>query len=225
MIARIVTWAVEKRWLVILLTVVAAIIGASALSRLPIDAVPDITNNQIQINVRAPALSPELVEKQVAFPIETALAGIPGLDHTRSLSRNGFAQVTAVFDDTTDIYFARSQVAERLNGAAENLPAGVQPEPVTSRSLPQAISSASGWAQAAAPQAPWAGAAASATTVSRGLAIRVSPATVPTEGASDAAASSSWARAAATRSTKARMGRARALTKPKTVGSPAVLAE
>ena len=77
MIARIVTWAVEKRWLVVLLTAIAAIIGATALSRLPIDAVPDITNNQIQINVRAPALSPELVEKQVAFPIETALAGIP----------------------------------------------------------------------------------------------------------------------------------------------------
>ena len=128
MIARIVTWAVEKRWLVVLLTVIAAIIGASALSRLPIDAVPDITNNQIQINIRAPALSPEFVEKQVAFPIETALAGIPGLDYTRSLSRNGFAQVTAVFTDGTDIYFARSQVAERLNGAAENLPTGVQPE-------------------------------------------------------------------------------------------------
>jgi len=128
MIARIVTWAVEKRWLVVLLTAIAAIIGATALSRLPIDAVPDITNNQIQINVRAPALSPELVEKQVAFPIETALAGIPGLDHTRSLSRNGFAQVTAVFDDSTDIYFARQQVGERLNEATENIPDGVRPE-------------------------------------------------------------------------------------------------
>ena len=128
MIARIVTWAVDKRWLVVLLTAIAAIIGAAALSRLPIDAVPDITNNQIQINVRAPALSPELVEKQVAFPIETALAGIPGLDHTRSLSRNGFAQVTAVFDDSTDIYFARQQVGERLNEATENIPDGVRPE-------------------------------------------------------------------------------------------------
>ncbi|MGL3822239.1 efflux RND transporter permease subunit [Sphingopyxis sp. R3-92] len=128
MIARIVTWAVEKRWLVVLLTVLAAIIGAAALSRLPIDAVPDITNNQIQINVRAPALSPELIEKQVAFPIETALAGIPGLDYTRSLSRNGFAQVTAVFDDSTDIYFARQQVGERLTEASERLPAGVRPE-------------------------------------------------------------------------------------------------
>ncbi|KQM26930.1 MULTISPECIES: efflux RND transporter permease subunit [unclassified Sphingomonas] len=128
MIAPIVTWAVEKRWLVLLLTAIAAVIGAWSLYRLPIDAVPDITNNQVQINVRAPALSPELVEKQVSFPIETALAGIPGLDHTRSLSRNGFAQVTAVFSDATDIYFARAQVGERLQGVAEALPGGVTPE-------------------------------------------------------------------------------------------------
>ena len=128
MIAHIVTWAVEKRWLVLLLTAIAAVIGAVSLSRLPIDAVPDITNNQVQINVRAPALSPELVEKQVSFPIETALAGIPGLEYTRSLSRNGFAQVTAVFADSTDIYFARQQVGERLAGVKENLPAGVSPE-------------------------------------------------------------------------------------------------
>jgi len=128
MIARIVSWAVEKRWLVLLLTVLAAAIGGFSLSRLPIDAVPDITNNQVQINVRVPALSPELVEKQVAFPIETALAGTPGLQYTRSLSRNGFAQITAVFSDRTDIYFARQQVGERLQGVAESLPAGVNPE-------------------------------------------------------------------------------------------------
>ena len=128
MIARVVTWAVEKRWLVLLLTAIAAVIGAASLSRLPIDAVPDITNNQVQINVRAPALSPERVEKQVSFPIETALAGIPGLEFTRSLSRNGFAQVTAVFSDATDIYFARQQVGERLQGVAQNLPDGVNPE-------------------------------------------------------------------------------------------------
>src|SRR3989344_2016693 len=128
MIARIVTWAVEKRWLVLLLPVFVAAIGAFSLSRLPIDAVPDITNNQVQISVRAPALSPELVEKQVSFPIETALAGTPGLEYTRSLSRNGFAQITAVFSDATDIYFARQQVGERLQGVQENLPDGVNPE-------------------------------------------------------------------------------------------------
>src|SRR3546814_7710777 len=119
MIARIVTWAVEKRWLVRLLTVIVAAIGAFSLYRLPIDAVPDITNNQVQINVRAPALSPELVEKQVSFSIETALAGTPGPEYTRSLSRNGFAQITAVFSDATDIYFARQQVGERLQRSAE----------------------------------------------------------------------------------------------------------
>ena len=128
MIAPVVNWAVRRRWLVLLLTTIAAIIGAVALYRLPIDAVPDITNNQVQINVRAPALSPELVEKQVSFPIETALAGIPGLEYSRSLSRNGFAQVTAVFTDSTDIYFARQQVGERLSGVQESLPQGVSPE-------------------------------------------------------------------------------------------------
>ncbi|WP_394652011.1 efflux RND transporter permease subunit [uncultured Sphingomonas sp.] len=128
MIARIVTFSVERRWFVLLLTAVAAIAGILALQRLPIDAVPDITNNQVQINVVAPALSPDQVEKQVAFTVETALAGIPGLKYTRSLSRNGFAQITAVFDEGTDIYFARQQVSERLRTAEEDLPEGVNPE-------------------------------------------------------------------------------------------------
>lgn len=127
MIDRIVTFSVERRWFILLLTLIAAIIGGWAISRLPIDAVPDITNNQVQINIQAPALSPELVEKQIAFPIETALAGVPGLEYTRSLSRNGFAQVTVVFSDATDIYFARQQVAERLRVAEESLPEGASP--------------------------------------------------------------------------------------------------
>ena len=128
MIASIVTFSVERRWLVLLLTAALAIAGMFALQRLPIDAVPDITNNQVQINIVAPALSPDQVEKQVAFTIETALAGIPGLEYTRSLSRNGFAQVTAVFDEGTDIYFARAQVSERMRTAEEDLPEGVNPE-------------------------------------------------------------------------------------------------
>ncbi|MFC4253913.1 CusA/CzcA family heavy metal efflux RND transporter [Altererythrobacter xixiisoli] len=127
MIAKIVAFSVEKRWLVLLLTALSACVGGWAVSRLPIDAVPDITNNQVQINVSAPALSPELVERQIAFPIETALAGIEGLEYTRSLSRNGFAQVTAVFTERTDIYFARNQVAERLREAEEDLPDGARP--------------------------------------------------------------------------------------------------
>jgi hypothetical protein len=123
MIERIIGLAIQRRWVVVALAAVLMFFGGFALTKLPIDAVPDITNNQVQINVRASALSPELVEKQVAFPIETALAGIPGLNSTRSLSRNGFAQVTAVFTDATDIYFARQQVAERLRDRArENLP-------------------------------------------------------------------------------------------------------
>src|SRR3546814_13924804 len=78
MIDRIVTFSVERRWFILLMTLIAAAIGGWALSRLPIDAVPDITNNQVQVNIAAPALSPELVEKQIAFPIETALPGVPG---------------------------------------------------------------------------------------------------------------------------------------------------
>ena len=113
--------------IIVLLTVMAAALGVYSLQRLPIDAVPDITNNQVQINAVAPSLSPIEVEKQVTFPMENALAGIPGLQSTRSLSRNGFAQVTAVFEDDVNIYFARQQVSERLGEAKESLPPGVEP--------------------------------------------------------------------------------------------------
>ena len=128
MISRLVTFSVERRWLVLLLTIAAALAGVFALQRLPIDAVPDITNNQVQVNVLAPSLSPDQIERQVSFTIETALAGIPGLEYTRSLNRNGFAQITAVFSDKTDIYFARQQVTERMRMAEERLPAGIMPE-------------------------------------------------------------------------------------------------
>jgi len=128
MIERVVNFAVDRRWLVLLATLVAVIFGGFALSKLPIDAVPDITNNQVQINASAPALSPNDIERQVTWPLETSLAGIPGLESTRSLTRNGFAQVTAVFAEDVDIYFARQQVAERLRSAEEALPAGVAPE-------------------------------------------------------------------------------------------------
>jgi cobalt-zinc-cadmium resistance protein CzcA len=127
MLDKVITFSVENRWFVVLLTLLAAVVGAYSLTRLPIDAVPDITNNQVQINTEYPALSPFDIEKQVTFPIETALAGIPGLDYTRSLSRNGFSQVTAVFEDDVDIYFARQQVTERLGEARESLPDGADP--------------------------------------------------------------------------------------------------
>ena len=133
MIGRILELAVRGRWFVLFATLLIATFGAWQLSKLPIDAVPDITNKQVQINTVEPALSPLDVEKRVTFPIETALAGIPGLESTRSVSRNGFSQVTAVFTDRTDLYFARQQVAERLNQARDSLPQGVQPQigPVT----------------------------------------------------------------------------------------------
>jgi hypothetical protein len=117
MIERVLAFSVRQRWLVLLAAVAAAVAGAWSLTKLPIDAVPDVTNVQVQVNAIAPALTPIEIEKQVTFPIETALAGTPGLETTRSFSRNGFAQVTVVFTDRTDIYFARQQVAERLNEA------------------------------------------------------------------------------------------------------------
>jgi cobalt-zinc-cadmium resistance protein CzcA len=123
---QILAFSVRRRWLVVLATLAAAIFGAWSLTMLPIDAVPDVTNVQVQINAIAPALSPIEIEKQVTFPIETALTGTPGLESTRSFSRNGFAQVTAVFTDKTDIYFARQQVTERVTEAKANLPPGVE---------------------------------------------------------------------------------------------------
>lgn len=126
MIERILALSVRNRWFVLLCTLAAALSGTWSLTKLPIDAVPDITNVQVQINAFAPALSPLEIEKQVTFPIEVALAGIPGLENTWSFSRNGFAQVTAVFSDRTDIYFARQQVAERLTTAKPNLPPNVE---------------------------------------------------------------------------------------------------
>jgi cobalt-zinc-cadmium resistance protein CzcA len=125
--------SIRNRWLVVLFAGCIAAIGAFCLQRLPIDAVPDVTSNQVQINALFPSLTAAEMEKQVTFPVETALAGIPGLELTRSFSRNGFAQVTAVFGDGVDIYFARNQINERLAGAQSMLPAGVVPQmgPIT----------------------------------------------------------------------------------------------
>ena len=127
MIGRILDVSVQQRWAVVIITTIAVILGSWSLTRLPIDAVPDITNNQAQINTLAPSLSPYEIEKQVTLPIETALAGIQGLESTRSISRNGFSQVTAIFTEETDIYFARQQVLERLTEAREAMPVGTEP--------------------------------------------------------------------------------------------------
>lgn len=127
MIERIIGLAIQRRWVVVTLAAILMFLGGLALTRLPIDAVPDITNKQVQINTVAPALSPAEIEKQITFPIETALAGAPGLESTRSLSRNGFSQITAVFSEATDIYFARQQVGERLTEVRARLPQGIEP--------------------------------------------------------------------------------------------------
>ena len=127
MIKRILEFSLHHRFLVALLTAAIAMVGLFMLNRLPIDAVPDITNNQVQINTVMAAMSPIEIEKQVTFTIETALAGIPGLESTRSISRNGFSQVTAIFNDNIDIYFARQQVGERLAEAKESLSEGAEP--------------------------------------------------------------------------------------------------
>ncbi|MEI7633421.1 MAG: CusA/CzcA family heavy metal efflux RND transporter [bacterium] len=133
MLTHILKFCIQHRWLILLVTLGAAAIGVSSMARLPIDAVPDISNKIVQVTTLCPALTPTEIEKQIAFPIETAMAGIPGLMSTRSLSRNGFSQVEAIFGDDVDIYFARQQVLERLAEAREGLPSGAEPRmgPIT----------------------------------------------------------------------------------------------
>ena len=127
MLENIIRGAIRNRWLTLALVLAVAALGVHSYSRLPIDAVPDITNVQVQINTEAPGYSPQEIEQRLTYPIENALAGVARLDHTRSISRYGLSQVTAVFDDGTDIYFARQQVAERLQQSRALLPPGVDP--------------------------------------------------------------------------------------------------
>ncbi|HEX7886031.1 MAG TPA: CusA/CzcA family heavy metal efflux RND transporter [Phenylobacterium sp.] len=133
MIAGLMALSVRARWAVVFFIAIVSAVGVWQLTRLPIDAVPDITNKQVQINTVDPGLSPIEIEKRVTFPVETAMAGIPGLESTRSVSRNGFSQVTVVFEENVDLYFARQQVSERIAQAQDSLPEGVQPQigPVT----------------------------------------------------------------------------------------------
>lgn len=125
MLERVLHFSIRQRWLVILVTLGMAGLGAFNFVRLPIDAVPDITTVQVQINSAVEGLSPIEVEQRITFPIETAMAGIPGLAETRSLSRYGLSQVTVVFRDGTDIYFARQLVNERLQEARSTIPPGL----------------------------------------------------------------------------------------------------
>ncbi|HSN72058.1 MAG TPA: efflux RND transporter permease subunit, partial [Steroidobacteraceae bacterium] len=128
MLEKIIRFAIAHRWLMLVVTLGLGLLGAYSFTQLPIDATPDITNVQVQINTEAPGYSPLETEQRVTFPIETALAGLARLDYTRSLSRYGLSQVTVVFEDGTDIWFARQQVAERLQQIRSRLPEGLEPE-------------------------------------------------------------------------------------------------
>ncbi len=122
MLDKILNFSIQHRWLIMIAVAGIAVLGIFNFNKLPIDAVPDITNVQVQINTEAPAMSPLEVEKQITFTVETAMGGIPGVLYTRSLSRYGLSQVTVVFVDGTNIYFARQLVNERLQEAKGNLP-------------------------------------------------------------------------------------------------------
>jgi len=126
MIDRILAFSVQQRWLVILVALGLAALGAYNFTRLPIDAVPDITNVQVQVNTSAPGYSPLEIEQRITFPIETGMGGLPKLSYTRSLSRYGLSQITVVFEDGTDIYFARQLVNERIQQVKDRLPSGIE---------------------------------------------------------------------------------------------------
>ena len=125
-IKAILAFSIRQRWFVLLVVLGVAAFGAWNFTRLPIDAVPDITNVQVQINVVAPGYSPLEVEQRITFPVETGMGGLPSLEYTRSLSRYGLSQVTVVFKDGTNIYFARQLVNERLQQVKDQLPGGIE---------------------------------------------------------------------------------------------------
>lgn len=128
MLDKILRFAIHRSALVMALVLALAALGVWNFTKLPIDAVPDITNVQVMINTEARGFTPLEVEQRVTYPLENSLAGLPGLEYTRSVSRYGLSQVIAVFTDDTDIYFARQLVGERLASARSALPAGLEPE-------------------------------------------------------------------------------------------------
>ena len=128
LLERIIVAAIAHRWLMLALTGVLVLLGSWSFTRLSIDATPDITNVQVQINTAAPGYSPLEAEQRITFAVETAMAGLPKMERVRSLSRYGLSQVTVVFVDGTDLYFARQQVAERLQQVRSQLPADLDPQ-------------------------------------------------------------------------------------------------
>ena len=127
MIERILKFSIRQPWVVVFLTLAMAAVGVYSYQRLPIDAVPDITNVQVQINTEAPGYTPLEVEQRITFPVETAMAGLPALEFTRSISRYGLSQVTVVFKDGTDIYFARQLIGERIQSVRNRMPPDLAP--------------------------------------------------------------------------------------------------
>lgn len=127
MINWIVSFAVKRRMMVLALTFLFAGFGVYNIQNLAVDAVPDITNVQVQINTKAPGFTPLEVEQRITYLVETAMAGIPKLDYTRSLSRYGLSQVTVIFDEGTDIYWARQQIGERIQSIRADLPNNIEP--------------------------------------------------------------------------------------------------
>jgi heavy metal efflux system protein len=127
MLERILHFSIRQRWLVVIATMALAAWGLYNYTRLDIDAVPDITNVQVQINTEAPGYSPFESEQRVTYLVETAMAGLPRLEETRSISRYGLSQVTVIFEDGTDIYFARQLIAERIQEVKSRLPTGIEP--------------------------------------------------------------------------------------------------
>ena len=128
MIQNILRLSLSRPWMMMVFGLLILGVGVWQTLRLPVDAVPDITNVQIQINTAAPGYSPLESEQRITYPVETAMAGLPQLEYTRSLSRYGLSQVTVVFEEGTDIYWARQQVAERLQMARQDIPPGIEPE-------------------------------------------------------------------------------------------------
>jgi cobalt-zinc-cadmium resistance protein CzcA len=124
----ILRFAIKRNLLIMVLVLGVSALGLWNFTKLPIDAVPDITNVQVMINTDAPGYTPLEVEQRISYPLETALAGLPNLEGTRSVSRYGLSQVIAIFGDDTDIYFARQLVNERLSSAKSSLPAGLEPQ-------------------------------------------------------------------------------------------------
>ena len=123
MIRRLIDLSLDNRLVVVSLWALAVVVGIHSLTQLPIDAVPDITNVQVQVLTDSPGLAPEEVEQFVTFPIETALSGLPRMEEIRSLTKFGLSVVTVVFEEDTDIYWARQLVSERLAQAREEIPA------------------------------------------------------------------------------------------------------